>query len=241
MAQTERDCSQQLSELLAAEESFLRQRSRVKWLKEGDQNCRFFHNYVKGKPARSRISSLINVEGHLLFEETKIKEKTLGFYKALLGTKDANCTGSDVFDLQRLLSFRLSDDLAVSLLRLVTVVDIKAVIFGISSNKSPGPDGHTSEFFKVSWGTVGDFITKAILEFSATGKVLKAVNSTVITPVPKIPSARRVSDFWSISCCNFVYKCITNLLANRLKKCLPSLMSSNQSAFIEDRKIIDNI
>lgn len=148
----ERDWSQQSSELLVAEESFLRQRSRVKWFKEGDQNTRFFHNYVNGKHVRLRISSLINAEGHLITDEAGIKEEILGFYKGLLGSEDDNCTGSTVFGLRGLLSFRLSNDLAASLLKPVTAADIKAVIFSMPSNKSPGLDGYTSEFFKASWG-----------------------------------------------------------------------------------------
>lgn len=89
----ERDHSQLLSELLAAKESYLRHRSRVKWLKEGDQNTRFFHNFVKGKLTRSRISSFVYSDGHFLTEENDIKKEILGLYMGLLGTEDVNCTG----------------------------------------------------------------------------------------------------------------------------------------------------
>lgn len=38
-----------------------------------------------------------------------------------------------------------------------------------------------------------------------------------------------------------MYKCIAKILANRLRKCLSSLICWNQSAFVEERRIIDNI
>lgn len=48
--------------LRSAEESFLRHRSRVKWLAEGDFNTSFFHNYTK-------IRNAINVIKHILKED----------------------------------------------------------------------------------------------------------------------------------------------------------------------------
>lgn len=52
-----------------------------------------------------------------------------------------------------------------------------------------------------------------------------------------LPSSERVGD----SCCNTIYKCIAKIPANRLKKCLPSLISWNKSVFVEGRRIIDDI
>ncbi|KAK8603541.1 hypothetical protein V6N13_096019 [Hibiscus sabdariffa] len=37
---------EELKELLSAEESFLRQKSRVLWIQEEDQNSRFFHSMI---------------------------------------------------------------------------------------------------------------------------------------------------------------------------------------------------
>lgn len=47
-----------LTNLLCVEESFLRQRSRVAWLKDGDKNSKFFHQLVVAKKARARITSI---------------------------------------------------------------------------------------------------------------------------------------------------------------------------------------
>ncbi|GJT01984.1 RNA-directed DNA polymerase, eukaryota, reverse transcriptase zinc-binding domain protein [Tanacetum coccineum] len=44
-----------------------------------------------------------------------------------------------------------------------------------------------------------------------------------------------------IACCNVIFKCISKILTERMKKCLKKLVGQNQSAFIPNRKIQDNI
>jgi hypothetical protein len=50
-----------------------------------------------------------------------------------------------------------------------------------------------------------------------------------------------MGDFRPISYCNLIYKCITKILANRLVSCLEDLISPNQTAFIPNRSIVENV
>ena len=51
---------------------------------------------------------------------------------------------------------------------------------------SPGPDGLPPLFFKKLWVIVGDDVTRAILSFPNFGNLLKEVNYTYITLIPKV-------------------------------------------------------
>ncbi|GKA23866.1 RNA-directed DNA polymerase, eukaryota, reverse transcriptase zinc-binding domain protein [Tanacetum coccineum] len=111
----------------------------------------------------------------------------------------------------------------------------------IDDNKAHGPDGFSSHFFKASWNIVGDELCNAVKDFFKNGKLLKEVNSTVISLMPKIPTPRVVSYYRPIACCNVVYKIISKVIVNRIKSCLGDLVDQNQSAFIPNRNISDNI
>ncbi|XP_010430719.1 PREDICTED: uncharacterized protein LOC104714953 [Camelina sativa] len=50
-----------------------------------------------------------------------------------------------------------------------------------------------------------------------------------------------MKDYRPISCCNVLYKLISKILANRLKAFLPDFIAPNQSAFIKDRLLMENL
>ncbi|GJV40060.1 RNA-directed DNA polymerase, eukaryota, reverse transcriptase zinc-binding domain protein [Tanacetum coccineum] len=177
------------SSALQDEENFLSQQAKIKWLKDGDRNTKFFHAILK---------------------ERKHKNKVATIY-------------------------------ACDMIRSVSNEEIKEEMFNIEDNKAPGPDGYTSKFFKKAWTMVGDDVCMVIKEFFATGKLFGKVNATVISLVPKLDTPFKVSDFRPIACCNVVYKCISKILTNRIKKYLCKVFSQNQSAFIHGRKISNNI
>ena len=66
-------------------------------------------------------------------------------------------------------------------------------------------------------------------------------NSTNICLIPKVQQPRKVFYFRPISLCNMVYKIITKTIANRLKIVLGDLIVENQSSFVPERLISDNV
>lgn len=53
--------------------------------------------------------------------------------------------------------------------------------------------------------------------------------------------AKKVEEYMLIALCNIVYKIILKLLSLRLKPVLRTIISENQSAFLPEREIQDNI
>ncbi|GKD21730.1 putative reverse transcriptase domain-containing protein [Tanacetum coccineum] len=195
---------------LKDEELFLRQKAKIIWLSEGDRNSKYFHNVVKGRVNRGRISVVEDLCG--------IPHFGLSVDDQFLAKGDANFMVREV-----------SND------------EVKAALFDIDSNKPHGSDGYSSYFFKSSWDVIGKDFCMAVKEFFSSRKLLKEVNSTVISLVPKLPTPRNVLDYRPIACCNVVYKCISKIMVNRIKGCMDILVDKNQSAFIPYRQISDNV
>lgn len=98
----------------------------------------------------------------------------------------------------------------------------------MKANEAPGPKGFSAGFFfQKAWPIIGKDLIDLVQSFFRSGKLIKLVNATIITLVPKNLNPSSMGDFRPISCCNVAYKCITKILANRLLPCLDSLVSLN--------------
>ena len=65
--------------------------------------------------------------------------------------------------------------------------------------------------------------------------MLRELNTINVVLVIKARKLEEVAHFRPISCYNFVYKIISNVIVNRLKLFVEELITQNQSAFVERR------
>ncbi|KAL2226400.1 UNVERIFIED_CONTAM: hypothetical protein Sindi_1998700 [Sesamum indicum] len=135
----------------------------------------------------------------------------------------------------------ITDEEASHLLLPLSPNDVKQAVFDIAEDKAPGPDGYSLGFFKAAWPVVGEEVTRAVLDFFSTEKLLKHINSTILALIPKVHTPMSVNDFRPISCCNVLYKIIVKLLVQRLSVLLDKIISPYQTTFTPGRSIGDNI
>nr|GEZ24206.1 hypothetical protein [Tanacetum cinerariifolium] len=112
-------------------------------------------------------------------------------------------------------------------------------VWDCGSDKSPGPDGFTFDFFKRFWHVPELDIVRAVTYFHRSNKFPKGFNSSFITLIPKVADPVFIKNYRPISLIGSMYKIICKLLANRLAKVVGDLISSEQPAFIKRRQIMD--
>ncbi|XP_058749365.1 uncharacterized protein LOC131622352 [Vicia villosa] len=144
---------------LRLQESLLRQKSRIKWLKEGDQNTRYFHHVVKDRRRRNNIVAVHSTQGVLV--------------------EDVNGIQNDIVNF--------------------------------------------------------------VMEFHTTTFLPKAITASFLALIPKNPNPQGLNEYRPICLVGCLYKIISKILANRIKKVLKSIISPCQSAFVPDRQILDGV
>ncbi|GJT53982.1 putative RNA-directed DNA polymerase, eukaryota, reverse transcriptase zinc-binding domain protein [Tanacetum coccineum] len=226
----------EFNEAVLMEERFLKQKAKIQWLKEGDANLAYFHKAVKSRVCRSRMDTVTNSEG-VIFDNNTVHDAFVTHYEMFLGHEGETSN----FNYANLFNVRINDQDAQDMVREISNQEVKDAIFSIGDDKSPGPDGFTAAFFKEAWNIIANDVYLAVREFFRNGTLLKEINHTIIALLPKVKSPSRVNDYRPISCCNVLFKCISKIIANRIKHSLKTIISPNQSAFIPGRSITDNI
>ena len=107
--------------------------------------------------------------------------------------------------------------------------------------KSPRPDSIPSFFYQHFWSLVGDYVTKTVLDFLNHGITPPNFNETHVVLIPKIKNPKKITQYRPISLTNVISRLASKVIANRLKCFLPQIISKNQSTFMSDRLITDNI
>lgn len=107
--------------------------------------------------------------------------------------------------------------------------------------KVPGPDGFQVIFYHSYWDTITDDMNELIWDLMNGTQNPNQTNATYVVWIPKVQNPEFVSQFRPISLCNYSYKVLLKLMANRIKPLLSDLIFPTQNAFMAGRQIQDNI
>lgn len=210
------------------EEIYWRMKSRMQWLREGDKNTRFFHAQTMKRRIKNAIRGLEEEDGTWFTDRHRIQDVAVQYFHNLFTTNTT--TGfQEIIDCVPCRVDQLDNN---SLIALMTDMEIENALHQMHPTKSPGLDGFNVGFFQFHWETVGGVVLGMVKSFFQSGRLLRELNHTNIVLIPKGDKPRKITQFRPISLCNVVYKIISKVLTNRLKKVVSKVISPNQSAFV---------
>lgn len=230
-------CKQELKEVLNKEEIYWRQRSRVKWLKEGDRNTSFFHARANKRRKRNTIKGITDDDGNWVEGEENVARVARDFFSSLFQSNNEITSNMILQAVENCVTQEMNDKLCADF----TVEEVHKAFFQIHPNKAPGIDGLPASFFRKFWNVLNVDFTGLCLDLLNGRICMSEVNQTVIVLIPKIDEPTLMKHFRPISLCNVIYKTCSKVLVNRLKSLMPTCIAENQSAFVAGRLISDNV
>ncbi|PNY16800.1 ribonuclease H, partial [Trifolium pratense] len=135
----------------------------------------------------------------------------------------------------------VSDSVNALLTSLPSFDEIKNAVFSLNKDSAPGPDGFGGFFYQTYWDIIHKDVVNAVLQFFSSGWILPNFNSNTLILIPKTSNADSIDQYRPIALANFNFKIISKVLADRLAKIMPTIISKEQRGFIQDRNIKDCI
>ncbi|MFS8026364.1 putative RNA-directed DNA polymerase [Helianthus anomalus] len=211
----------------------LKQRSRVRWAKEGDENSRFFHTMINCRKASNVIHGLF-IGDEWVSKPTPVKKEVFQFFRSKFQEDCANRPKLLCPNLKK-----ISSHDADWIESRFSVEEIKSAVFECGDDRAPGPDGFNFRFFKLFWSLFEADFFALMSGFFDSGTINPGCGSSFIALIPKKRDPTGLGDYRPISLVGVVNKVVSKILANRLKKVLGSVISVSQSAFLGGRFILD--
>ncbi|KAK2409977.1 hypothetical protein QL285_045372 [Trifolium repens] len=220
---------------LHLKESLLKQKSRMRWVKEGDSNSKYFHESIK---SRRRTNQLVALKDGDQWVEgvDEVKGFVKGYFENNFKERWDSRPNLDGVQFQ---SLSMEDNLVLT--APFTCEEVREVIWTSDGNRSPGPDGFNFNFLKTCWEIIKGDIMDFFFEFYNNAILPKAITASFLTLIPKKDHPQELSDYRPICLISCVYKLLSKVLAARLKTVLGKVISPIQSAFLPNRQILDGV
>jgi hypothetical protein len=220
--------------LAALERSRKRQASRIRYLRDGDANTKFFHLRVNARKRKNHIARLKHNSGWAVSHEDKAGLIFDHFSRSLGWPPPRSLDFNwEVLDPPN----HSLEDLGLPF----SEDEVKAALEDMPADKAPGPDGFSIAFFQSCWDVVKNDLMAVINAFSElSASSFHIVNTANVVLLPKKDGAEAISDFRPISLIHAVPKIIAKAMARRLSPKMNDIVSRSQSAFIKTRTIHDN-
>ena len=114
--------------------------------------------------------------------------------------------------------------------------EVEATLKDMNGDKALGPDGFIAAFWQFNWDIVKEEIMLLFNEFYENAKFVRGLNATFIVLVPKKGGVEDIRDYRPINLVNSIYKLISKVMANKLKKVMDKLINvSRMRSWREDK------
>ncbi|KAL3684100.1 hypothetical protein R1sor_002122 [Riccia sorocarpa] len=217
-------------------------RSRAKWLSEGDAPSKYFFALWKFKSKQETIRTLQREDGTVVEGRENILKEIGCFYKNLYKEEgETNFAREERSRVLGLIKAQVDQEENARMEAVPLEHEIEECVKTLAKDKAPGLDGVSADVLREMW-TEAKTSCKEMLEcFWETEQMTASAKKGVIKLIPKNEETSKLTNWRLITLTGITYKLASKILADRLKRLLPRLISGQQTGFVPGRTIFDNI
>lgn len=208
----------------------------------GEKPSAYFLGLEKRQRKMNVISSLRNQEGHILTNPTDILAAEKSYFANIYSERETSLNPIDTIPLTENDVPKISDNHRQMLELPFSPREFHLALKDLGTNKSPGSDGITREFYIKFWHLLADPFFDSISYSLATGTLSNEQRSGIITLIPKKGGDRLDLGNWRpITLLNNDFKIYSKALSKHIQPCMKDIISEDQTGFIRGRTIGTNI
>ncbi|CAM4552099.1 unnamed protein product, partial [Caretta caretta] len=234
-------CREKREELRALEEhraqgAFVR--SRIRLLREMDHSSRFFYALEKMTGAKKHVTCLLAEDGTPLTEPAEMCGRARAFYASLFSPDPTNPSACRVlWEELPMVSASDRDRLELPL----TLAEFSEALRRMPTNKSPGMDGLTVEFYRVFWDVLGPALVTFWAESLQSGVLPLSCRQAVLALLLKKGDLHDLRNWRPVSLLSTDYKIVAKAILLRPGSALADVIHPDQTYTVPDRSIFDNL
>ncbi|KAI9192521.1 hypothetical protein LWI28_024081 [Acer negundo] len=229
----------ELDVLLRKQECFYRDRSRVRWLRNGDRNTSFFHASIKRRQYRNTISAL-SINGVLSEDRPTIRDHIISYYFGLFSS-DVSRVGRDLSIVDDVIPSLVTAAENAFLTSVPSADDINDAVFAMDAVSALRTDGFSGSFYQRCCDVVGSDVVLVVHWSYFPNNFLFKISSKILADRLAWVAARIISpqqfgfipDRHIEDCIALAFDCV-NVIQ---KKCY----GGNLAMKIDIRKVFDTL
>ena len=220
-------------------------RSKCRWYEDGEKSTKYFLNLEKRNYNNKTLDRLMTENGTIVDNPHAILKEQKSFYQTLYTTRileDDSEPTIPIF-LSNIQDFpKLTDEMKDTWEQDITEQEILCAIKTTPNGKSPGLDGLPIEFYKIFWNDIKKYLIDSFEASYQEGKLSTFQSQGLITLIPKKEKNPLYLKNWRpLTLLNVDYKILAKVIANRIKVCLDEIINRDQTGFMKNRYIGENI